>query len=90
MRFLHTLLLSSSLVLGAASCAGTGDAQPDVEPYPLDMCLVMDSKLGSMGDPISRVYEGQEGKFCCQPCVDEFEADPDYYMAQLAEQIAEK
>lgn len=72
------------IALLAAACASTPDA-PDVVPYPTDTCIVMDSKLGSMGDPIVRVYEGQEIKFCCQPCVDEFELDPEFYLERLAE-----
>ena len=68
-----------------AACASTrNEAGKDVvRPYPLDTCLVMDSKLGSMGDPITKVYNGQEIKFCCQPCVEEFEKNPEEYLARL-------
>lgn len=55
----------------------------EVRPYPLETCIVMDSELGTMGDPVVRVYEGQEVKFCCEPCVEEFESDPEFYMAKL-------
>ena len=74
-----------SLVL--AACTSTPDASSErsvVTPYTLDTCIVMDSKLGTMGDPIVRVYDGQEVKFCCQPCVEEFESDPDFYLEQMA------
>lgn len=70
------------------SCVSTSNTAPDVIPYGLDTCVVMDSKLGSMGDPIVRVHEGQEVKFCCMPCVDEFESDPEFYMQKLAEERA--
>jgi hypothetical protein len=77
------LILPISLVL--FSCTSTPKA-PAVRPYTLDTCVVMDSKLGSMGDPIVRVYNGQEVKFCCEPCVDEFESDPEFYLEKLMEQ----
>lgn len=79
----------SLLVVASAACASTNQ-RADVVPYDLDTCVVMDSKLGAMGDPIVRVYEGQEVKFCCQPCVEEFESDPDFYMDKLAEARAER
>ena len=77
------LILPLSLVL--FSCTSTPKASA-VRPYTLDTCVVMDSKLGSMGDPIVRVYNGQEVKFCCEPCVDEFESDPEFYLEKLMEQ----
>jgi len=54
-----------------------------VKPYPLDICIVTDNELGSMGDPISLIHEGQEVKFCCRPCVKKFQRDPQRYLAQL-------
>lgn len=77
------LILPLSLVL--FSCTSTPKA-PSVRPYTLDTCVVMDSKLGSMGDPIVRVYDGQEVKFCCEPCVKEFESDPDFYLAKMRDE----
>ena len=38
-----------------------------------------------MGDPIVRVYNGQEVKFCCMPCVEEFESDPEFYLEKMAQ-----
>jgi hypothetical protein len=82
---IHRSLLAALLV-AAAACTGPRKAETgsELRPYPYDTCVVMDhAKLGSMGDPITRVYEGQEVKFCCAPCVEEFEADPAKYMARL-------
>ena len=70
------------VLLFSVGCASNPSA-PDVRPYPLDTCVVMDSKLGSMGDPIVRVYDGQEIKFCCKPCIKEFEADPEFYLGKI-------
>jgi hypothetical protein len=62
---------------------GKDEGARDVKPYPLETCLVTDSKLGSMGDPIAVVHEGQEVKFCCKPCVKKFEKDPAKYIGKL-------
>lgn len=78
-RNLATAALTALLLL--AACKSTGDA--GTRPYPLETCIVTGNALGSMGDPITRVYNGQEIKFCCEPCVEEFEANPDEFLAQL-------
>jgi len=36
-----------------------------------------------MGDPITKVYDGREVKFCCAPCVEEFEASPAEFLEKL-------
>ena len=61
----------------------------DAKPYPLDVCLVSDEKLGSMGEPVSIVHEGQTIKFCCDKCVPAFKKDPAKYMDQLEAKSAE-
>jgi YHS domain-containing protein len=87
---MRTTLLATPLLLLVAACAGsapTSDAPTSnsaaVIAYPLDVCVVTGNKLGSMGDPITKVYNGREVKFCCKPCVEEFEAEPAKYLAQL-------
>ena len=52
------------------------------KPYPLDKCLVMDVKLKPK-ETITKVYKGQQMKFCCVPCVIAFENAPEKYMAML-------
>lgn len=64
-----------------ASCAGSPSG--DVIPYTSDVCIVTDNKLGSMGDPVVKVYGNQEVKFCCRPCVREFEDDKERFLAKL-------
>tara|TARA_B110000438_G_scaffold178936_1_gene171044 strand:+ start:99 stop:497 length:399 start_codon:yes stop_codon:yes gene_type:complete len=58
-----------------AGCGGGEEAattsaatDPTVVAYPLEICLVGDSKLGSMGKPHTFVHEGREIKFCCEGC----------------------
>jgi hypothetical protein len=45
------------------------------EPYPLAVCPISGEKLGSMGDPIVKLYEGREVRFCCKSCPPKFEKD---------------
>jgi YHS domain-containing protein len=58
-------------------------AERSPKPYPLDTCLVSGGKLGSMGEPVTYVYDGQELQFCCAGCVPQFEKAPEKYMEQL-------
>ncbi|NBV86484.1 MAG: hypothetical protein EBS01_09540, partial [Verrucomicrobia bacterium] len=67
LRFAHFAVLSA-LVFSLAACATPkGGAGP--KPYPLKVCLVTGNDLDSMGDPRVEVYNGQEVRFCCKPCV---------------------
>lgn len=52
------------------------EKEAPVKPYPLDTCLVMNKKLGSMGVPIDIQYRGQEIKLCCKDCRPSFDKDP--------------
>jgi hypothetical protein len=42
-----------------------------------------DHGFGSMGKVVTKVYDGQEIKFCCKPCVAKFEKNPTKYLAKL-------
>ena len=74
MKTILTLAAVSALLASAAFAA---------KKYPLDYCLVTDNELGSMGKVITKVYDGQEIKFCCKPCVKKFEKNPAKYLAKL-------
>ena len=79
------LLMSSVIIAVAvlAGCTTTGTMTSKAKPYPLDKCLVTDNELGSMGDPVSIIHEGQEIKFCCRPCISEFKSNPKQYLMKL-------
>lgn len=64
-----------------ASCAAPTGA--GVKPYTSDTCVVTDNKLGSMGDPVTKVYGNQEVKFCCKPCVAKYEKNPEKYAKNI-------
>lgn len=61
----------------------TASAESKAKPYPLDVCIVAGSKLGSMGEPFVLVHEGQELKFCCESCKPKFDAEPAKFLAKL-------
>ncbi|MFT4542088.1 MAG: hypothetical protein ACI841_003495 [Planctomycetota bacterium] len=84
---LSTLVLPLFLLAGCAGPKEKGDARPQVQPYGLDTCIITESKLGSMGDPITKVYGNREVKFCCAPCVEEFEMDIEGYLEDVDEAI---
>lgn len=50
-------------------------AQRSGDAYPLPNCPISDSKLGSMGDAVVKIYEGREIRFCCKSCPPKFEKD---------------
>lgn len=74
------ILATAALALGIVSCSSTSSG---VKKYPLNTCLVTGSELGSMGTPVTKVYNGQEIKFCCKACVGKFEANPKKYLSKL-------
>ena len=71
----------------------TKDAAKDKrvgDPYPLATCPITGEKLGSMGEPVVKVYEsagGREVRFCCKSCPPKFEKDLAASFAKLDEQI---
>ena len=77
----RSILAIATLGLGAVSLAPAKAA--DAKPYPLKTCLVSGNELGAMGKPVSKVYNGQEIKFCCKPCIKKFEANPDKFLSKL-------
>ena len=67
MKTYLTRALGIALLALTTSCA-TPTGSGDVIPYTSSICIVTDNKLGSMGDPVVKVYGNQEVKFCCRPC----------------------
>ncbi|TVR13579.1 MAG: hypothetical protein EA401_06430 [Planctomycetota bacterium] len=65
--------------------AAAEDDEEAAKPYPSELCLVSDERLGSMGDPMVFEHEGYEIKLCCGGCRRSFANDTDTYMAKLAE-----
>ena len=78
------IAITAIAALTFQACSATATAtDTGVKPYTSDECIVTDNELGSMGDPIIMVHEGQEVKFCCKPCVKKFKRNPAKYLAKL-------
>lgn len=85
-RSLSVLLAVMVLpVLAWGAASSSKSANRKTTPYPLKTCIVTENDLESMGGAITRVYEGQEIKFCCKPCIKKFEANPPRYLARIAQ-----
>jgi len=82
---MKTIITLTSITLLSISCTKqeTATQTQAAIPYALDTCLVSGDKLGSMGEPVVIVHEGQEIKFCCESCVPKFKKDPAKYLAEL-------
>ncbi len=63
----------------------TGDA------YPLDTCPVSGDRLDmENAEPVTKVYEGREIRFCCSGCVKDFEKDKSKYLKKVDEAIIQQ
>ncbi|MDO8348889.1 MAG: hypothetical protein Q7T30_01540 [Planctomycetota bacterium] len=73
--------------LFASLTAGTFAADPafklKVRPYPLEVCVVSDEKLGSMGDPVVLVEGNQEIQLCCKNCTKDFQKNKKANLAKI-------
>jgi len=86
-NFARFLVPAAALLLfaGCKSDTPTADAgSSGAKPYPLDVCIVSDEKLGSMGDAVVFVHDGQEVKLCCDSCRKDFDKEPAKFLAKLA------
>ena len=83
-RGLAAALSAAALLSGCSDGASTAGSGTD-KAYTLDTCVVSGEKLGSMGDPVVKVYDGQQVKFCCNACVKDFEKDKAKFLAKIAE-----
>jgi len=91
-----TIVALSLLVIGFAAAQtqhgptpaapATTAAEPGKrvgDPYPLDTCPITAKKLGTMGDPVTKVYDGREVRFCCPACPPKFEKDQAANLAKI-------
>jgi len=60
------------------------------DPYLLDVCVVSGEKLGSMGKPIVKMYDGRQIRFCGNGCIKKFEDDSAAYWKKVNEQIVKR
>lgn len=60
---------------------------PESNIYPLSTCPISGSPLGSMGEPVVKVYGNREVRFCCAACPPKFEKDLARSSAALDEKV---
>lgn len=83
----HLLILAAA-ALFVPAFAADAPAAGSAKPYPLKTCIVSDEKLGEHGEPVTKVYEGQEVKFCCKSCIKKFEKDTAGNLKKIADHAA--
>lgn len=66
---------------GATDDVRVGDA------FPLRDCPVAYHEIGMMQDPVVRLYDGREIRFCCEDCIEAFQGDLKTYMAEVDKEI---
>lgn len=71
----------------AAAAATPAVSTVDPKAYPLDVCIVSGEKLGEMGEPVIKEYDGREVKFCCKMCVKTFEKEQAKWLKKLDDEI---
>ncbi|GAB4553592.1 MAG: hypothetical protein Tsb0013_16020 [Phycisphaerales bacterium] len=75
---------------GAPEAPAGGEASPGPSyPYTLPDCPV-GGPLGSMGDPVVKVYDNREVRFCCAGCINEFESNRAKYWGLIDAEIVEQ
>ena len=94
-RTAFSIILACTLATTLLALTGCGGAtnEPELSPkmaklvadYPLQECVVSGNKLGSHGTPHNILFEGELIRFCCPPCVKEFNEDQAGYVAKVHE-----
>lgn len=79
----------SEPVKPAAPAKSEGETKPQItqaqrDAYPLKTCVVTGEKIGGHGDPYEILYKGQLVRFCCDGCLEDFNKEPEKYMAKIA------
>ena len=78
-------ILAYALFVGCGDKSESESTEPEPAAYPLKVCVVSGEELGNHGDPFLHQHEGRTVKFCCEPCVDEFNEAPAQFLAKLDE-----
>lgn len=81
--FKQFVRVAMSVAVLTVAQAVVAEESADEAPYLLSTCPVSGSELGAMGEPVSKVYDGKEVKFCCGGCPAKYEADRAKYDAEI-------
>jgi YHS domain-containing protein len=85
MKTIIALIMLAAVMFTGPGWAVAEEKKAVTKPYPLDICLVSDEKLGA--DPKMKTFvfthEGQEIKLCCKSCQKDFNKNPAKYLKKL-------
>lgn len=84
------LAVTASAQETMAKQAASADTAPKGDLYTLDTCPISGKKLGAMGDPIVKEYDGREVRFCCPACVEPFEKDKAKHFEAIDKKLIEQ
>ncbi|MBX3317109.1 MAG: hypothetical protein KF902_09640 [Phycisphaeraceae bacterium] len=76
------VVVALSSALAAISSDRVGD------PFSLRDCPVAYHEIGELQDPVVRVYDGREIRFCCDDCVEAFQEDLKSSLAEVDKEMA--
>ncbi len=88
-KLILKLIQAIALSIFVTSCASNSIPQPSpqelaaAKPYPLDTCLVIERPLSETKKTYTKIYKGQQVKFCCTSCIKAFEANPEPFMKKV-------
>ena len=75
---MRNTILTLMFVLCLSAPALAEDRKGDV--WPLNTCAVSGEELGGMGEPVVKVYDGREVRFCCAGCIRNFEKNKESFL----------
>jgi len=87
---LRTLASASQSSHQATAEADMNRKSNPISPYPFTNCAVIRKDFDKDGPKHRRVYKGQEVLFCCTPCLNAFDANPDAFMPRIVAAAAAK
>jgi len=77
-------MLSRIILVTAFGLFASGCHKAPAKPYPLDTCPISGKKLDDHGEPYVFSRKGQEVKLCCEACLEEFDANEDKLLKEIA------
>jgi hypothetical protein len=77
-------------LLTALSLVCLPSCGPKATAYPLSTCLISGQKLGAHGEPYTFTRDGQEVKWCCESCLEDFDKDAAKLMPKIKEALPKK
>lgn len=84
----QVLAFGVGLVLAMGLWAPAAGAEEAVgDPYTLSTCPISGGALGGHGEPVVKVYDGREVRFCCAGCEKPFEEKKAENFAKIDEQL---